>query len=144
MSLTTAPLTRLFAIPMFCALASHAFAVSINLTTGSSIANMGNVTFTSITITNGTALNNTGTPITNTLTFGGSANNWTGTLDLRANKMVVQPTSSKAAAFAALQNQAAFGATHAAGILSTTLPANMGVAVLDNVVTNFHPSAASR
>ena len=51
--------------------------------------------------------------------------------------MIVQPTSSKATAFANLQNQVAFAATHTSGIVSTTLPANMGIAVLDNAITNF-------
>ena len=136
MPLTNASLPRLLAIAMLCALASHTFAFSINLITGGTL-NMGNVAYTSITITNGTAINNTGTPITPSLTFGGTTNNWTGALDLRTNKMIVQPTSSKATAFANLQNQVAFGATHTSGIVSTTLPANMGIAILDNAVTNF-------
>ena len=116
--------------------ADRASALSLTISNGGTV-NLGNRVFTSVTITNGTALNNTGTPITNSLTFGGSADNWTGILDLQANKMIVQPASGKAAALANLQNEAAFGATHAAGILSTALPAHMGVAVLDNAITHF-------
>ncbi len=133
---TTKNLPRLLAVPVLCTLASHAFALSINLTTGGTV-NLGNRTYTSITVTNGTAINNTGTPITATLAFGGSTDNWTGTLDLQANKMIIQPATSKATALSNLQNQTAFGTTHTTGILSTALPADMGIAILDNAVTNF-------
>ncbi|MGN6370336.1 MAG: hypothetical protein ACTHN5_18935 [Phycisphaerae bacterium] len=127
---------RYMAAATLCALAAPAFSLSLTISNGGTV-NLGNRTYTSITISNGTAVNNTGTPITGALAFGGSADNWTGTLDLQANKMIVQPASSKAAALAKLQNQAAFGASHPAGIRSTALPAHMGIAVIDNAVTNF-------
>ncbi|MGN6366669.1 MAG: glycosyl hydrolase [Phycisphaerae bacterium] len=67
------------------------------------------------------------------LTLDGSTNNWAGSLDIADNKLILQPASGdKAAALAALQNQAA---THT--ITSSTLPANFGLAVLDNAVTRF-------
>src|SRR5579871_3237566 len=85
----------LLAAPILCTAASSAFALNvINLNNGGTVS-LGNHTYTSITITNGTAINNTGTPITASLTFGGNTNNWTGVLDLQANKMIVQPASGK-------------------------------------------------
>ena len=72
------------------------------------------------------------------LAFAGAANNWTGTLDLTTHKLIVESTAlSKPAALASLQNQAAFAKNHAAGITSSTLPANYGIAVIDNAITSF-------
>jgi len=70
------------------------------------------------------------------LTLAGSSNNWSGKLDLTNNKLIVEPASSHATVLATLQNQAAYGHTHPAGILSSTLPANFAIAVLDNAVLN--------
>jgi hypothetical protein len=129
-------LSRCLAVVAACTLAGRAYSLSLTITNGGAV-NLGNRAYTFITIINGTAINDTGTPVSGALTFGGSSGSWTGTLDLRANKMIIEPSSSKATAFANLQNQAAFGATHTTGILSTNLPAHMGIAVLDNAVTGF-------
>ena len=66
------------------------------------------------------------------LTLGGTSNNWTGTVDLAGNKLVIKPAANRATVLATLQNQAAFGATNSAGITSSTLPAGFGIAVIDN------------
>ncbi|HUO07253.1 MAG TPA: hypothetical protein VM008_02900 [Phycisphaerae bacterium] len=84
------------------------------------------------------------------LTLAGSANAWTSNLDLASNSLIVQPDpAAKATAFATLNNQIAFGQSHfagggaagasgaAAGITDSTLPANFGIALLDNALTHF-------
>jgi hypothetical protein len=58
--------------------------------------------------------------------FDGVAGNWSGTLDLTNNKLVVEATVSKPAALANLQSQAG------TALMSSTLPANYGIAVVDN------------
>ncbi len=74
-----------------------------------------------------------GTSMVSALTLGGGTNAWSGGLDLTDNKLIVEATSlTKATAMAALQNEATFGQTNAAGIFSTTLPAGVVVAVVDN------------
>ena len=76
---------------------------------------------------------NTTTSKISTLTLAGSTSNWTGSLDLTNNKLILEPTvATKSAALANLQNQSATDA-----IVSSTLPANYALAVLDNAVTNF-------
>ncbi|MGN6367542.1 MAG: autotransporter-associated beta strand repeat-containing protein [Phycisphaerae bacterium] len=65
------------------------------------------------------------------LTFDGGSGNWSGTLDLAASKLVLEPATNKAAALAAARNQAATGA-----ITSSSLPANFGIAVIDNAALN--------
>jgi hypothetical protein len=68
-----------------------------------------------------------------TLTLGGSSNNWLGTLDIRDRKLVFKTTAGmKAAALSTLQNQVVYGRTHATGIISSSLPANTVLAVIDN------------
>jgi autotransporter-associated beta strand protein len=62
----------------------------------------------------------------------GSSGAWAGTLDLTNNKLVVEDAANHAATFGRLQDQAIFGATHSTGILSSALPANTGIAVIDN------------
>ncbi|MGN6367708.1 MAG: beta strand repeat-containing protein [Phycisphaerae bacterium] len=52
--------------------------------------------------------------------------------DLTNNRLIVEPAASKATVLATLQAQVAYGKTHSTGIRSTTLPANMGLAVFDN------------
>ncbi len=66
------------------------------------------------------------------LSFAGSLGNWTGSLNISNNKLIIEPAANKSIAFANLQNQVASGA-----ISSSTLPANSGLAVLDNAVTQF-------
>ncbi len=68
---------------------------------------------------------------TPSLTFDGTTNNWTGSLDLTSNKLIVEDPLTHATSLANLQNQA-----HSV-ITSSTMPANFGIAVLDNAVTNF-------
>ena len=60
------------------------------------------------------------------VTFDGTAPNWTGTLDLTNNKMVVEAVVSKPAALANLQSQANVV------IKSSTMASNFGIAVIDN------------
>ena len=105
------------------------------------LLNGGNVTFSSsqhlanLTVTAGTATVLAGTTKTNGLTLSGSTNNWSSTLALNTNKLIVEATGpTKAAVLATLQNQAAYGAKHATGITTSTLPANMGLAIIDNSV----------
>ena len=76
-----------------------------------------------------------GTSKVGTLTLAGATDNWTGHLDLSGNKLIVE-TASKATAIATLQNQVAYGAGHSGGVNSTGLPANFGIAVMDNAVLN--------
>jgi hypothetical protein len=72
---------------------------------------------------------------TTSLTFGGSSNAWTGGIDLTQNKLIVEATSqTKSTLLANLRNQAFFGRTQPDGILSSTEPSTMAVAVLDNAV----------
>ena len=54
------------------------------------------------------------------------------TLDLTNNKLIVNDTNDHATTLATLQNQIA---THA--ITSSTMPANFGLALLDNAITHF-------
>ena len=103
------------------------------------LLNGGNVNFSSsqhlanLTLTTGTATVLAGTTKTNGLTLSGSTNNWTSTLALNTNKLIVEATApTKAAVFTTLQNQTAYGAKHSSGITTSTLPTNMSVAVIDN------------
>ncbi len=74
------------------------------------------------------------------LSLAGSSDNWTGTLDLTSNKLVIEAATSKSTTLATLQNQVVYAHTHTTGgggITSSTLPANFGIAVLDNATTHF-------
>ena len=62
----------------------------------------------------------------------GTTGAWQGTLDLTSDKLIVENSPTHAAAFATLQNQALFGRTNTAGIISTTPPPNSAIAVIDN------------
>jgi hypothetical protein len=68
------------------------------------------------------------------VTFDGSTNAWTGTLDVTNDKLVIEPTAGRAALLANLENQAVYGHTHATGITSSTATAKMSVAVIDNSI----------
>ncbi|MGN6367661.1 MAG: autotransporter-associated beta strand repeat-containing protein, partial [Phycisphaerae bacterium] len=61
----------------------------------------------------------------------------TATLDLNNHKLILQPASAKAATLATLQAQAAYATTHPTGILSTNLPPNFAIAIIDNAVTHL-------
>ncbi len=67
----------------------------------------------------------------------GSTNAWLGTLDVGNNKLVVQDAVTHGATLATLQNEVLYGTTHSTGIVSSALPANTALAVLDNSVTGF-------
>jgi T5SS/PEP-CTERM-associated repeat protein len=89
-----------------------------------------------LNITGGGAFNLNGdleVKVNGTLTIGGTPNNWSGELDIHASKMVVQATAgTKASRLSVLLNQVNYGKTHDAGITSSTLGANMAIAVIDN------------
>jgi autotransporter-associated beta strand protein len=70
----------------------------------------------------------------NTLNLTGASNAWTSGIDLAANKFILETTAStKSAALLQLQNQIAYGRTHADGIYSSIAPpANYALAVIDN------------
>ncbi len=73
-----------------------------------------------------------------TLAFDGSTDNWTGALDLTNNKLIVEAVAAtKSTTLSMLQNQTSFGRTHSTGVISSTLPANFAIALLDNAITNF-------
>ncbi|MGN6369509.1 MAG: autotransporter-associated beta strand repeat-containing protein [Phycisphaerae bacterium] len=93
-----------------------------------------------LTLNAGAVVESGQSPITlrlSSLTLAGSGGNWLADYDLTSNKLILQPTANKAAVLATLQAQVAFGRTHINGINSSTLPANYGIAALDNAVTNF-------
>ena len=71
------------------------------------------------------------------LQLDGAPNAWSATVDLTNNKLIVEDATNHAATLATLQNQVLFGSSHTTGILSTALPANTALAVLDNAVTGF-------
>jgi autotransporter-associated beta strand protein len=80
---------------------------------------------------------NAATSQINSLTLAGSSNNWTGALNLSNNKLIVEDVTTHNTTLATLTNQAQFGLTHTAGIFSSVLAANQGLAVLDNAITHF-------
>ncbi len=81
---------------------------------------------------------NSATSRVTTLTFASSPIAWTGTLDLTNNKLIVEATAlTKSTVLSTLQNQVANAQAHGTGIIDSTRPANMGLAVVDNAVTNF-------
>src|SRR6202000_1223190 len=102
------------------------------------VVNGGSVSFSAsqhlnaITVNTGTAAITAGTTKTNALTLGGTTNAWMGDLSIGDNKLIVEATVSKGTVLNMLQNQANFGLTHSNGITSTALPANLGLAVIDN------------
>jgi autotransporter-associated beta strand protein len=63
--------------------------------------------------------------LTPSLTFDGSVGAWSGTLDLTNNKLIVESVS-KATDLANLRSQ------NGSAIVSSTLPANFGIAIVDN------------
>jgi autotransporter-associated beta strand protein len=68
------------------------------------------------------------------VTVDGITNAWLGTLDVTNDKLVIEPTTGRAALLANLENQAIFGRTHLGGITSSTAGSNMAVAVIDNAL----------
>ena len=67
------------------------------------------------------------------LTISGSTSNWTGSLALNNNKLILETSNAtKANALTTLRNQVIFGLTHPAGITTSNIPANFGIAVADN------------
>jgi fibronectin-binding autotransporter adhesin len=78
---------------------------------------------------------NTGGSKIPALTLTGTTGNWSGRVDLTNNRLILETIpSTKATALATLQNQVNYGKTHPTGILSTTIPANQGLAVADNAL----------
>ena len=59
------------------------------------------------------------------------------TLDLAGQKLVIEPAASKATVLTTLQAQTAYGAAFGTGIISSGMPANFGIAIIDNAITNF-------
>ena len=68
------------------------------------------------------------------VTLDGVTNAWLGTLDVTSDKLIIEPTTGRAALLANLENQAVFGHTHATGITSSTATSAMSVAVIDNAL----------
>jgi uncharacterized protein YjbI with pentapeptide repeats len=67
------------------------------------------------------------------LTLAGTSGNWQSTLDITSNHAIIEATdATKAAMLSVLQDQVAYGRTHTAGILSSALPANTVLAIIDN------------
>jgi hypothetical protein len=103
------------------------------------ITNGGTVTFVAtqhlnaLTINGGKTLITSGTVKTNALTFATSAGNYTGTLDLTNDPLILESTAAtKATALSALQAEVAYGKTHTTGIISSTLTTSMTIAIIDN------------
>ena len=71
------------------------------------------------------------------LQLDGSINAWLASVDITNNKLIVEDAITHAGTLATLQNQVVYGLSHGTGILSTALPANTAIAVLDNAVTQF-------
>jgi autotransporter-associated beta strand protein len=71
------------------------------------------------------------------LQLDGSSNPWSATVDITNDKLIVEDATTHAATLATLQNQVYFGRANSTGILSTALPANTAIAVIDNAVTRF-------
>ena len=71
------------------------------------------------------------------LQLDGSTNAWSAAVDITNNKLIIEDAITHAGTLATVQNQVAFGASHATGIISTALPAGTAIAVLDNAVTQF-------
>ena len=88
-----------------------------------------------VTITGAVQLaSGSATSLVTSYTLGGATGAWTGSLDLNGNKLAVEDATTHATTLANLRDQVAFGASHAFGISSTGLPANFGIAVLDNAI----------
>ena len=64
------------------------------------------------------------------LIFDGTTGNWSGTLDVTNNKLIIQDSLTHATSLATLQSQ-----SHSV-ITSTALPANYAIAILDNALLN--------
>ena len=79
-----------------------------------------------------------GTSSLSNLLLAGSTDNWSGRVDLANNKWVVETTAgNKSAMLAKLRDAVAYGTTHNTGILSTDLPANTVLAVMDAATTGL-------
>ncbi|MGN6369338.1 MAG: beta strand repeat-containing protein [Phycisphaerae bacterium] len=93
--------------------------------------------FGNISVTTGlvqVAANGTdaGTSNLSSLTIAGTTDNWTGNINIRNNKLIVEALTDKSATLQTLTNQVHFGLTHNAGITTSALPTGYGVAVVDN------------
>ena len=67
------------------------------------------------------------------LTITGSTGNWTGSLALNNNKLILETSNAtKANALITLRDQVFYGLTHATGITTSGIPSNFGIAVADN------------
>ncbi len=73
---------------------------------------------------------------TSSLTLGGGTGSWNTGLDITNSKLILEVPGSNATTLAMLQDQVATGRTSTSGIFSSNLPANMGIAVMDNAVLN--------
>jgi fibronectin-binding autotransporter adhesin len=105
-----------------------------NIASGKTILHNGLTSLGALTV-GGTLqfASNAGTSKLSTLTITGSNNSWSGKIDLTNNRLILESTASaKTAALSLLQNQVNFGKTSGAGIFSSTLPANQGLAVAEN------------
>ena len=80
----------------------------------------------------------TGTSETAALNLAGGTGAWSSGLDLTTSKFILESTiSNKSSDLARLEDQVNFGKTSTNGIFtSSTLAANMGIAVLDNALLN--------
>jgi hypothetical protein len=73
-----------------------------------------------------------GTSKVNALSIAGGTGAWTGTLAIGDNKLVLEAAGNKAQLMATTLDQLKTGASSGKGITTATLPANMGMAVVDN------------
>ncbi|MGN6369468.1 MAG: autotransporter-associated beta strand repeat-containing protein [Phycisphaerae bacterium] len=83
--------------------------------------------------------NGNSTSTLSALILAGGTDNWTGAFDLTNNKLIVNDGGiSRASTIATLQNEIKYGKAHGnAGLFtSSTLPANVTLALLDNAVLN--------
>ena len=71
------------------------------------------------------------------LTLGGTANAWTGKIDLTTSKLIVEATvDNHATLLSQIFNQVQLGITGAGGIFSSALSSKVALAVMDNAVLN--------
>ncbi|MGN6369507.1 MAG: polysaccharide lyase family 8 super-sandwich domain-containing protein [Phycisphaerae bacterium] len=106
--------------------------------TANSTSNISTLTATApITIYGAVRIAPNANPSTLTaLTLAGTNNNWTGSLDLTNNTLIINDAATHNTTLATLQNEITYGATHPAtgrgGIFSSTLAPNHALALLDN------------
>lgn len=92
-------------------------------------------TFPTLSISGGSlSLSGLKSVVTSNYQMEGSANAWTGLIDVGVGKLLVSDSLTHGTTLADLQNQVAFARTSDQGITSSALPAHMGLAVLDNAV----------